>query len=72
MFVTLAVRRACGSHQIADSQIAVGVDEQIVRLQVPVHNIRAVQVLEPSQNLICEVFEMFVGKLLRRANDVIQ
>mmetsp|Transcript_3702 Transcript_3702/g.7035 ORF Transcript_3702/g.7035 Transcript_3702/m.7035 type:complete len:273 (+) Transcript_3702:168-986(+) len=51
--------------EVAHFEVAVGVDEEVVGLEVAVHHRRRVDELEPAQHLVDEVPHMIVGQLLR-------
>ena len=58
-----------GKTEVADLQIAVRVDEQVARLEVPVVDAGRVDVLEPAKNLVKEKLHVVVGQRLARLND---
>ena len=60
---------ATGQSKITDLELAVGVDEQIARLEITVQNICRVYVFQATKNLIDEGLEMGVSKGLPGAND---
>mmetsp|Transcript_9016 Transcript_9016/g.26936 ORF Transcript_9016/g.26936 Transcript_9016/m.26936 type:complete len:104 (-) Transcript_9016:581-892(-) len=54
------------------TQVAVGVQQQIGRLQIPVDNVCAVDILQSPEDLIQEVLMMLLRQSLRRIDDLIQ
>jgi hypothetical protein len=60
---------ATGQSEIANFELAVGVDEQVARFEVAVEHICRVDVFEAAQNLVDEGLEMSVGERLARADD---
>lgn len=59
-----------GKTEIADLEIAVGVEEEVGRLQVSVQHVGRVHGLERSQSLVDEVLAVVVRKVLG-ANDTV-
>ena len=53
-----------GQAKVADLQLAVGVQQNVARLQVAVEDIRRVDVLEAAQYLVEEVADVVVAELL--------
>lgn len=62
-------RETSGQTKITNLQLAIGVDEQISRLQVSMKHVRRVNILETAQNLVDEGLEMGIGERLTRPND---
>ena len=60
------------THQIANFKVAVCIHEEIIGLQVAVHDVCAVDVLEPAEDLVCEVADVVVAESLRRPDDAVQ
>ena len=58
--------------EVADGQVAVGVDEQVARLHVAVQHVGRVDVLEAAEDLVHEVLEMLLRQRLARADDAVQ
>ena len=54
--------------KVADLQLAVGVHEQVARLEITVQHIRGVDVLEAAEGLVDEGLEVCVRKGLLRAD----
>lgn len=59
--IRTGTNRPCET-EVAHFEIAVGVDEQVRWLQVPVHDIRRVDGLEGTEDLVDEVLAMVVGQ----------
>jgi hypothetical protein len=57
-------RETARQAEIADLELAVGVDQQVTRLEVTVQHVRRVDVLEPAQDLVDEGLEMGVCERL--------
>lgn len=55
--------------EIGNLQFAVGVDQQVTRLQVTVQHIGAVDVFQTAQDLVDEGLEVSVGERLARPDD---
>lgn len=55
--------------EIANLELAVGVDEQVAGLQVTVEDVCGVYVLQTAENLVNEGLEVCVGQWLSTAND---
>lgn len=53
----VALRRWARQPEVADLEVAVGVQQQVAGLQVPVDYVRRVDVLEPAQYLVQEVLQ---------------
>ncbi|KAG5462802.1 MAG: hypothetical protein BJ554DRAFT_3486, partial [Olpidium bornovanus] len=62
--------RAARQPQVADLEVAVGVEQQVARLQVPVQDVRRVHVLQRPQRLVHEVLAVVVGQGLRADHPV--
>ena len=60
---------AASQSEIADLELAVGVDEQVAGLQVTMQHVRRVDVLEAAQDLVDEGLEVGVGEGLARPNN---
>lgn len=60
---------ASGQTKVANLELAVGVDEEIARLQIAMEDIGGVDVLETAQDLVDEGLEVGVGQWLARAYD---
>ncbi len=66
-----------GKSEVADLQVAIAVDKQVsgflhlvhLRYQVSMQDLRRVNVLHPSEDLVEEELTMFIGQLLRRLYD---
>ena len=58
--------------EVADGEVAVAVDEQVRRLEVPVEHGRAVDVLEPPQDLVEEVLVVLVRERLAARDDAVE
>jgi hypothetical protein len=65
-------REAAREAEIANLQLAVGVDEQVARLEIAVQHVGRVDVLEAAQNLVDEGLEVGVGERLAGADDSCQ
>ncbi|KAM0859882.1 hypothetical protein ACQ4PT_046899 [Festuca glaucescens] len=68
----VALRRGARQAEVADLEVAVGVEEQVAGLEVPVDHVRRVDVLEPAQQLVQEVLTVLLGEFLVRADDVVE
>lgn len=53
----VALRRRPREAEVADLEVAVGVQQQVAGLQVPVDHVRRVDVLEPPQQLVQKVLQ---------------
>lgn len=58
-----------GQTEIANFQLAIGVHQQIPRLQIAMENIRRVDIFETAKNLVDEGLEMGVGEGLSGSNN---
>ena len=58
--------------EVADRQVAVGVHEQVRRLEIAVEHVRAVHPLEPAEDLVQEVLRVLLAERLRGAHDPVQ
>ena len=58
--------------KVADLEHAVGVDQKVSRLDVPMDDLGRVQVLNAPQNLVEEYFNVVLGQVLRRDDDLVQ
>lgn len=58
--------------EITDLEHAVAVDEQVAGLDVPVQDACRVEILEPAQDLVEEHFDVVLGQVLRRHDDLVQ
>ena len=57
--------RDSGQTEIADLEIAGGVEEQVRRLQITMQNVGGVNVLEAAENLVQEVTDVVVAQSLK-------
>ena len=64
-------QKPAGQPEVADLELAVGVDEQVARLQVAVEHVGRVDVLEPTQHLVDEGLVVRVGQRLARPDDLV-
>mmetsp|Transcript_31866 Transcript_31866/g.98600 ORF Transcript_31866/g.98600 Transcript_31866/m.98600 type:complete len:389 (+) Transcript_31866:276-1442(+) len=62
--VLVGVVEGPGQPIVAHLEVAVDVDEEVTGLQIAVHDLRRVQVLEPAQHLVDEVLGVVVADLL--------
>lgn len=62
-------RKTTSQSKIADLELAVGVDEQVARLEVAVQHVGRVDVLQTAQDLVDEGLEVGVGEGLAGADD---
>lgn len=62
-------REATREAEIANLQLAVGIDEQVARLEVAVQHVRRVYVLQTAEDLVDERLEMSIGEGLPGSND---
>lgn len=63
------VAEATGKTEIANLQLAVGIDEQVAGLEIAVQYVGRMDVLEPAENLVDEGLEVGVGQGLATADD---
>ena len=67
----IIAKSACES-KVANLEFAIGVDQQIARLQVAVKDVGRVDVFEPSADLIDEVLKVGVGQGLLGSNNLVK
>ena len=67
--VVRLVTEATGKTEIANLQLAVGIDEQVTGLEIAMQDIGRVDVLETAENLVDEGLEVGVGQGLAAADD---
>jgi hypothetical protein len=60
---------AAGEAKVADLELAVGVDQEVSRLQVAVEDVGGVDVLESAEDLVDEGLEVGVGERLAGPDD---
>lgn len=58
---------AAGEAEVADLEFAVGIDEQVARLQISVQDVRGVDVLQAAQDLVDEGLKMGIRQGLTGA-----
>ena len=63
------LRETSGKTEIANLELAISVDEQISGFQVSVQDVRRMDVLETTKDLVDEGLEMGVGQGLPRPDD---
>lgn len=63
------VAEATGKTEIANLQLAVGIDEQVTGLEIAVQDVGRVDVLETAENLVDEGLEVSVGQGLAAADN---
>lgn len=62
-------RKASGKSEIADLELAVGVDEEIAGFQIPMQYVRRVDVLQAAKYLIDERLKVSIRERLPRPNN---
>jgi hypothetical protein len=62
-------REAARQAKIANLELAIGIDEQVARLQVAVQHVGRVDILEAAQDLVDEGLEVGIGKRLAGADN---
>ena len=67
-----ALGEAACEAKVANLEGAVGVHEQVARLEVAVQHLGRVDVLETAEDLVNKILEVAVGELLVRADDLVQ
>lgn len=63
---------ATSETQIADFQVAVGVDQEIAGLEISVHDVGGVDVLEAAEDLVHEILHVFIRERLVGDDDLVQ
>ena len=61
-----------GEAKVADLEDAVGVDEEVAGLDITVHDLGGVEVLDPAQQLVEEHLDVVGREVLRRDDDLVQ
>ena len=65
------IRDAAREAKVANGEVAVGVDEQVARLEVAVEDLGRVHELEPAQHLVREVLHVLLAERLRGRDDAL-
>lgn len=60
---------ASGETEVADLELAIGVDEKIAGFEISMKDIGGVNVFETAENLVDEGLEVRIGQWLARADD---
>ena len=63
------IAEATGKTEVANLQLAVGIDKQVAGLEIAVQDVGRVNVLETAENLVDEGLEVGVGQGLATADD---
>mmetsp|Transcript_7318 Transcript_7318/g.14538 ORF Transcript_7318/g.14538 Transcript_7318/m.14538 type:complete len:368 (-) Transcript_7318:243-1346(-) len=58
--------------QVTNLEVAIGVHKEVIRLEITMHDIGRVEVLQSTQDLIREISDVVVGKGLGGANDAVE
>ena len=61
-----------GKAKVTDLEHAVGVDQEISRLDIAVDDLGRMQVLDAPQNLVEEYFDVVLRQVLRGYDDLVQ
>jgi len=62
-------REATGETEVTNLELAVGIDEEVARLQITVQHVGGVDVLETAEDLVNEGLEMRIGQGLTGADN---
>ena len=61
-----------GEAEVADFEVAVGIEEEVGGLEVAMEHMGGVDILEATKGLVDEVLDVVVGELLGRLDDLVE